>query len=141
MSAQPVAATVALAAKPSKSRAARPKPKAKKLTAAEERAARLAREAGEIASGAGLKSAYLRQDGAAFLAEFKVSRSGQTVRVERKGQEEPGEFKLPALKRFVAKGGEPEVSKVMRTLCSGSRLYGRKAACFCIAALAQDEVA
>jgi hypothetical protein len=119
-----------------------PKPAAKvakKLTAAEERAVSLAKEAGAIASGAGLKSAYLPQDAAAFLAEFKISRDGQTVTLARKGKSEPGELKLPALKRFVAAGGEPEVSKVFRALCRDSRLYGRKAGAFCLAALAAEE--
>jgi hypothetical protein len=156
MSNQP-AEKVVVPAKPGKPRAAKPKADpakkpaakktvaklkaAKKLSPAEERAARLAKEAGEIASGAGLKSAYLPQDAAAFLAEFKVARDGQTVTLSRKGQKEPGEFKLPALKRFIAAGGEPEVSKVFRALCRDSRLYGRKAACFAAAALAQEEAA
>lgn len=124
------------AEKPAKSKTT---PK-KKLTAAEERAARLAREAQEIARAAGLKSAYLRQDAEAFLKEFRVSRSGQTVQIERKGKESV-ECKLSALKRFVAKGGEPEIAKAMRTICGDSRLYGKKAGAFVLATLAQEEVA
>jgi hypothetical protein len=138
--AAPAPATKKTAAPATKTAAKKATPKPpKKLSPAEERAATLAKEAGVIASDAGLKSAYLPQDAAAFIAEFTVSRDGQTVTLARKGQKEPGEFKLPDLKRFVAAGGEPEVSKVFRALCKDSRLYGRKAGAFCLAALAREE--
>ena len=159
MSAQPVETVVAVA-KPSKPRPAKPKPdpaetlaksdaKAttakpkttpKKLPAAEERAVRLAQAAGEIAKTHGLKSAYLKGDAMDFATHFIVARSGQKVSVQRKTQPEPVELKLAALKTYVAKG-EPEVAKAIRGLCGGTKLYGKKLAIFCLAALAQEEVA
>jgi hypothetical protein len=112
-------------------------PAKKKPTPAQAKASALAKAAQEIARAAGLKSAYLPSDANAFMAEFTVARSGPTVTLTRKGQE-PVALKYAALKTFVAKE-EAEVAKVMRGLCSGTRVYGRKAACLALATLAQEE--